>query len=40
VVEIPNHKWFTGVQFHPEFTSSLQTPNPIILSFIKAGLGR
>ncbi|MCK5293576.1 MAG: gamma-glutamyl-gamma-aminobutyrate hydrolase family protein, partial [Arcobacteraceae bacterium] len=38
VVEIPNHKWFVGVQFHPEFTSSLQTPNPIILSFVKAGL--
>jgi len=38
VVEIPEHTWFTGVQFHPEFTSSLQTPNPIILSFVKAGL--
>jgi len=38
VVEIPKHKWFVGVQFHPEFTSSLQTPNPIILSFVKAGL--
>ena len=37
VVEIPNHKWFTGVQFHPEFTSSLETPNPIIHEFIKAG---
>ncbi len=38
VVEIPGHKWFTGVQFHPEFKSSLQTPNPIILDFVKAGL--
>ncbi len=38
VVEIPDHKWFVGVQFHPEFTSSLQTPNPIILDFVKAGL--
>jgi CTP synthase len=37
VVEIPKHKWFVGVQFHPEFTSSLQTPSPIILDFIKAG---
>jgi CTP synthase len=37
VVEIPEHKWFTGVQFHPEFTSSLETPNPIIFEFIKAG---
>ncbi|MCK5110703.1 MAG: CTP synthase [Arcobacteraceae bacterium] len=40
VVEIPKHKWFVGVQFHPEFTSSLQTPNPIILDFIKAGLNK
>jgi CTP synthase len=38
VVEIPKHKWFVGVQFHPEFTSSLQTPNPIISAFIEAGL--
>jgi len=35
VVEIKEHPWFVGVQFHPEFTSSLQTPNPIIFDFIK-----
>ena len=40
VVEIPGHKWFTGVQFHPEFKSSLQTPNPIILDFVRAGMGK
>ena len=34
-VEIKDHKWFVGVQFHPEFTSHLQTPNPIILDFVK-----
>ena len=38
VVEVENHPWFVGVQFHPEFTSSLQTPNPIIFDFIKSGL--
>jgi CTP synthase len=38
VVEITEHKWFTGVQFHPEFKSSLQTPNPIILNFVRAGM--
>ncbi|MEA3290552.1 MAG: CTP synthase, partial [Campylobacterota bacterium] len=38
VVEIPSHPWFVGVQFHPEFTSSLQTPNPIIFDFVKNGL--
>lgn len=34
-IEINNHTWFVGVQFHPEFTSKLQNPNPIILEFIK-----
>jgi len=34
-VEIKGHPWFLGVQFHPEFTSRLQTPNPTILAFVK-----
>lgn len=34
-IELKNHPWFVGVQFHPEFTSKLQNPNPIILEFIK-----
>ncbi|MBL0707887.1 MAG: CTP synthase [Sulfurimonas sp.] len=37
-VEIKDHPWFLGVQFHPEFTSRLQTPNPAILAFVKASL--
>ncbi|WP_321779615.1 CTP synthase [Sulfurimonas sp.] len=37
-VEIKDHPWFLGVQFHPEFTSRLQTPNPVILAFVKASL--
>jgi CTP synthase len=35
-VEIKDHPWFLGVQFHPEFTSRLQTPNPTILAFVKS----
>jgi len=35
-VEIPAHPWFLGVQFHPEFTSHLQSPNPSILAFVRA----
>jgi len=35
-VEIKDHPWFLGVQFHPEFTSRLQTPNPSILAFVQA----
>ena len=39
-VEIPNHPWFLGVQFHPEFTSRLQSPNPAILAFVKNALNK
>jgi len=37
-VEIKDHPWFLGVQFHPEFTSRLTTPNPSILAFVQAAL--
>ncbi|QOR62933.1 CTP synthase [Sulfurovum indicum] len=37
-VEVKNHPWFLGVQFHPEFTSRLQNPNPAILAFVKAAM--
>lgn len=37
-VEIKDHPWFLGVQFHPEFTSRLTTPNPSILAFVKASI--
>lgn len=38
VVEIKDHPWFLGVQFHPEFTSRLTNPNEVIVSFTKASL--
>ena len=34
-IELKDHPWFVGVQFHPEFTSHVEEPNPIILDFIK-----
>jgi CTP synthase len=37
-VEIANHPWFLGVQFHPEFTSRLENPNPSILAFVQKSL--
>ena len=37
-IEIPNHPWFIGVQFHPEYKSTVENPHPIFLSLIKAGL--
>jgi CTP synthase len=35
-IELENHPWFLGVQFHPEFTSRLQNVSPSILAFVKA----
>ncbi len=37
-VEIPNHKWFVGVQFHPEYKSSVEEPHPLFISFVEAAL--
>ncbi len=37
-IEITDHPWFLGVQFHPEFTSRLQNPNPAILAFVEASI--
>jgi CTP synthase len=36
VVEIPDHPWFIGVQFHPEFTSTPRDGHPLFMGFIKA----
>ena len=36
VVEVPGKKWYLGVQFHPEYNSTVVSPNPLFLSFIKA----
>lgn len=38
VAELKEHKFFIGVQFHPEFTSRLTRPNPTILGFVGASL--
>ncbi len=35
IIEIKDHPFFIGVQFHPEFTSRLQNPNAIIFDFVK-----
>jgi CTP synthase len=34
-VELKNHPWFIGVQFHPEFTNKLKSPNKVIMSFVE-----
>lgn len=36
IIEIKDHPWFLGCQFHPEFKSTVLTPHPLFLSFVKA----
>jgi len=36
IVEIPSHRWFVGVQFHPEYSSTVVKPHPLFVSFVKA----
>ena len=36
IVELKNHPWFVGVQFHPEFKSRPLSPHPLFSSFVKA----
>lgn len=36
VVEVPALRWYLGTQFHPEFTSTVVSPNPLFMSFIQA----
>jgi CTP synthase len=38
VVEIPSHPWFVGVQYHPEYKSTVLNPHPLFVDFIKAAL--
>ena len=36
IIELPNHPFFIGVQYHPELKSSVENPQPIFVAFIKA----
>jgi CTP synthase len=38
VIEIPDHPWFVGVQFHPEYSSTVLQPHPLFVAFIKSVL--
>ncbi|MET1028465.1 MAG: CTP synthase, partial [Dongiaceae bacterium] len=40
IVEIPDHPWFIGVQFHPELKSRLFEPHPLFSSFITAAVAQ
>jgi CTP synthase len=38
IVELPEKRWFVGVQFHPEYKSTVARPHPLFASFVKASL--
>jgi CTP synthase len=38
VVEIPDHPWFVGVQYHPELKSTVDIPHPLFVRFVKAAI--
>ena len=38
IMELPNHPWFVGVQFHPELKSTPENPHPLFVAFVKASL--
>jgi CTP synthase len=38
IVEIKDHPWFVGVQFHPEYKSTVDNPHPLFVNFVKAAV--
>ncbi len=38
IIELKDHPWFIGVQFHPEFKSTPRTPHPLFRSFLQAAM--
>jgi CTP synthase len=38
IMELVDHPWFIGVQFHPEYRSTVENPHPLFYSFIKAAI--
>lgn len=40
IIEIPTHKWYIGVQFHPEYGSTVLNTHPLFLSFINACISK
>ncbi len=38
IVEIPGKRWFLGTQYHPEYTSTVLSPSPLFISFMRAAI--
>ena len=38
IIEIPDHTWFVGVQYHPEYKSTVANPHPLFVAFVQAAV--
>jgi CTP synthase len=40
IIEVPSNRWFVGVQFHPEYSSTVLRPHPLFVGFVKACINK
>jgi CTP synthase len=40
IIELKSHPWFIGVQFHPEYKSTVENPHPLFVKFVRAALDK
>ena len=38
IIELKDHPWFLGVQYHPEYKSTPENPHPLFVRFVRAAL--
>lgn len=38
IIELPDHPWFVGVQYHPEYKSTVSNPHPLFVAFVRAAV--
>ncbi|AXT63431.1 CTP synthase [Aquimarina sp. AD10] len=38
IIEVSDHPWFVGVQYHPEYKSTVANPHPLFIAFVKAAV--
>lgn len=38
IIELPDHPWFVGVQYHPEYKSTVSEPHPLFVAFVRAAV--
>jgi CTP synthase len=38
VIELADHRWYIGTQYHPEYSSTVLNPHPLFMSFIEAAI--